>query len=170
MRVQEVGRVFRIPAQLPVLEGTDVERGLPFNNGRYRVNVHKLDRRGNVTGEMYQIASFAAPELAKQCRDRINAQNINYQAQVDVDERIADGDAVEEMYQRTWHGQAPTQGGPYYVAASFLDSLGRDIGSGAVSWFVNEASAQACADILNKENPAHGATIEKDIDFKPTEE
>lgn len=165
MRVEEPIRVIRLERRVPVLEGEGHERGLPFDNGKYVVYAHELNGRGTATGRMVRVASFASTELALACRNRINEQNSAFQAQVETDARIAEGDPSEEMLRRQWPGQVAIQRGPFYVTASFIDSLGRYAGGGAVSWFENEAAAQHCADTLNRENRAHEAMVETDKDY-----
>ena len=162
MRIDQSERVIRLPRQTPVLEGNRAERGLPFDNGRYIVHAHVLNGRGIPTGEMQRVASFASPELAQQCRDQINAQNQNFQAQIEIDTRICKQDTVLTYLQRNWPGATPIKQGPYYVAASYLDEFGRHAGGGAIHWFADEASAIACATTLNTENPAHEAEVVKD--------
>lgn len=150
----------RLERMAPKLEGKGSERGLSFDNGRFRVSAHELNGRGHPTGRMIHIASFAVPELAQKCRDRINAQNSSFQAQVEVDERAADQDVIENIRLRAWEGATPIQEGPYSVWASYLDQYGRYSGGGLVSYFKDRASAEICANTLNEENPAHEAIVE----------
>ncbi len=166
MQIDRSERVIRLSRQTPVLEGTGAERGLPFDNGRYIVHAHVLNGRGIPTGKMQRIASFASRDLANACRDRINAQNQNFQAQIETDTRTCEQDTLLTYLQRDWPGATSIQQGPYYVAASYLDEFGRYAGSGAVSWFADEASAIACAETLNTENPAHEAEVVKDESYR----
>ena len=159
-------RTLRLEAITPVLEGSRHERGLPFDNGRYVVTAHRLNGRGHPTGELIRIASFASPELADLCRDRINAQNHAFQAQVEIDEREDHSDEAEAIMWREWPGATAIQDGPYYVSATFLDHFGRWAGGGIVSFFADKASADACVAILNAEHPAHEAVTEEYPEFE----
>lgn len=167
MRIERP-RTVRLQAITPQLEGERHERGLPFDNGTYIVFAHKLNGRGHPTGEMIRVASFASPELANQCRDRINAQNQAFQAQVEIDERIDDTpEEKRSLYlSRTWPGETAIQKGPFYVQASYLDAFGRYDGGGLVAFFMDRSSAEACAKALNQENPAHEASVEEYPDFE----
>ncbi len=160
MHIDQPGKIIRLERQVPVLEGTPAERGLKFDNGQYAVYAHELNGRGKQTGRMIRVASFAVPKLANTCRDRINAQNLDFQAQIQIDERQTDWDAMGEPYRRRWEGAVPPQCGPWCVNAAMLDQFGRWHGGGIVSFFVDKASADACAETLNKENPAFDATVD----------
>jgi hypothetical protein len=166
MLIDRPGKIIRLERQTPVLEGTPAECGLKFDNGQYAVFAQELNGRGKPTGKMIRIASFAAPELAKKCRDKINAQNFEFQAHIQTDDRRTDWDAIGEPCRRRWEGSVPPQCGPWYVTASMLDQYRRHCGGGLVSYFVDEASADACAEALNKEHPAFEATAEHDDEYK----
>ncbi|MFH1253448.1 MAG: hypothetical protein V1664_03920 [Candidatus Uhrbacteria bacterium] len=162
---KEVVRVLRRPR--PSFEGwSETERGLPFNNGRLRIIVNKLDGRGKPTGETEVIASFTAQNLADSCRDRINQQNPAFSARVEKDTRKSLGLDADGIL-RTWPNEVPMQTSPWCVTASLLDEHKLWTGGGIVAYFENEASAKTCADEINRINPAHEAKMEIDEDFVP---
>jgi hypothetical protein len=136
------------------------EKGLPFKNGRFNVEIDVLDGRGNSTGKTEVAASFAAPELADTCRDRINTQDQKFAARVVKDKREAAETDADGIFSRDWAGKVEMQTSPWMVSASHLDGFGRWCGGGTVAFFDSLSAARVCAEEINRLNPAHEAEID----------
>ncbi len=168
MRIDKPATI-RLERQKPELSKEHQRARTLFNLGPYLVTVSVLNGRGVPTGKTECLASFLHEDDAKRCRDDINRQNSSFEAEVKKDDRESDQRVIDEPCHRAWEGSAPIQQGPWYVSAFFLDQFGRIAGAGIVSYFFDKASADACANTLNSENPAFKASVDPDPEFHEEE-